>query len=112
MRGAQMTIRRRMPFVAVIGAIVAQAIVTFTAADAASSQPATPLPPLADAKRQFNYIIGLDPKGDNWLALRSEPTTNRGIRLMKLGPETLFTLLRVQGDWSQVQLQTGEIGWV
>jgi tetratricopeptide (TPR) repeat protein len=60
----------------------------------------------------LHYIVGLDPKGDNWLALRSEPGFNRGVRLRQLGPETLMRVTNRSGEWAQVQLQTGEIGWV
>ncbi len=61
---------------------------------------------------QFHYIVGLDPEGDNWLGFRSEPAFDRGVRLKKLEPATLFTLLRQEGDWAQIQLQSGETGWV
>lgn len=61
--------------------------------------------------KQFSYIAGLDPKGDNWLALRSEPAIDRGVRLMQMGPDTLFTVLRHEGDWTQIKLSSGETGW-
>jgi hypothetical protein len=29
---------------------------------------------------------------------------------MKMGPDTLFTVVGEQGDWAQVRLRTGETG--
>jgi hypothetical protein len=57
------------------------------------------------------YPINLDPHGDNWIALRSEPD-GLGIRLDKLGPQTRFAVLERQGEWSRVQLPDGRAGWV
>lgn len=59
----------------------------------------------------YHYIVGLDPLGDNWLALRSEPSTKRGARLMKMGPDTLLEVLGREGTWLLVRLRTGEVGW-
>lgn len=59
---------------------------------------------------RYSYLVGLDPRGDNWLALRSGPN-GTGSRLMKMGPETLLTVLHRQGKWNYVQLRTGETGW-
>lgn len=64
------------------------------------------------SQEQFSYIAGLDPNGDNWLALRSEPSLYTGTRLAKLGPDTLFAVLGQQHNWAQVRLRSGEIGWV
>lgn len=58
----------------------------------------------------FSYPNGLDPRGDNWLALRSEPN-GRGVRLQKMGPETLMTVIGQEGAWLRVRLTTGETGW-
>jgi hypothetical protein len=69
-------------------------------APSAAAQPA--------AKAQYSYPVNLDPNGDNWLALRTEP---RGVRIMKMGPDTLFTVVGEQGDWAHIRLPTGETGW-
>jgi hypothetical protein len=53
-------------------------------------------------------LVNLNPNGDNWLALRSEPG---GVRIMKMGPDTLFTVVGEQGDWAHLRLPTGETGW-
>lgn len=61
----------------------------------------------------YRYPVGLDPNGDNWVALRSQPSGATGVRLMKLGPGALFTLIGApQGAWVNVRLRTGETGWV
>ena len=61
--------------------------------------------------RGFLYPVGLDPNGDNWLALRSEPY-GRGVRIRKMGPDALLELLGREGDWLRVRLVgTGEVGW-
>ena len=64
---------------------------------------ATPDAPLY----KYSYPVNLDPNGDNWLALRTEP---RGVRIMKMGPDTLFTVVGEQGDWAHIRLPTGETG--
>ncbi|HEX4196443.1 MAG TPA: TIR domain-containing protein [Caulobacteraceae bacterium] len=58
-----------------------------------------------------SYPINLDPHGDNWIALRSEPD-GLGIRLDKLGPRAQFAVVERQGEWSRVQLPDGRAGWV
>jgi hypothetical protein len=60
---------------------------------------------------RFHYLVGLERSGDNWLALRSEPSGQRGIRLMKMGPDTLLTVLGREGEWLNVRLRSGETGW-
>jgi Bacterial SH3 domain len=72
-------------------------------------KPPASAPPPAVADR-YSFPINLDPNGDNWLALRSEPAL-RGYRMMKMGPQTLFTVFEVQGDWAHIRLRTGETGW-
>lgn len=60
----------------------------------------------------FSYHVGLDPYGDNFLALRSLPSATQGVRLARLGPDTLFTELGRQGGWVNIQLPSGQTGWV
>jgi hypothetical protein len=66
----------------------------------------------AESGGGYSYPTGLDESGDNWLALRSRPTTREGVRLRKLGPGTLFTVTERQGAWYGVRLLDGETGWV
>lgn len=60
----------------------------------------------------FSYPVGLDPQGDNWVALRTLPSGSEGARVARLGPDTLFTELGRQGSWVRVRLFDGETGWV
>jgi hypothetical protein len=64
--------------------------------------------PSAAAEARYSYPVNLNPNGDNWLALRTEPG---GVRIMKMGPDTLFAVVGEQGDWARVRLRTGETGW-
>ncbi|GJE00123.1 caspase family protein [Methylobacterium isbiliense] len=83
------------------------------AAVAAASPPPAGPPASRDARSGlFNHPIMLDPRGDNWLALRSRPSAREGERLRKLGPEALFTVEGSQGIWLKVRLRSGETGWV
>lgn len=66
----------------------------------------------AEYNHGYSYPIGLEDSGDNWLALRSRPTTRVGVRLRKLGPGTLFTVTERQGDWYGIRLLDGGTGWV
>jgi len=69
-------------------------------------------PPAAQpvAEARYAFPTNLNPGGDNWLALRTEPGPG-GVRIMKMGPDTLFTVVGEQGDWAHVRLRTGETGW-
>ncbi|GJD54674.1 caspase family protein [Methylobacterium dankookense] len=68
--------------------------------------------PRVPATASFSYPIGLDPSGDNWVALRSLPSGSAGTRLAKLGPNALFTVVGRQGAWVAVRLPSGQGGWV
>ena len=58
-----------------------------------------------------SYVSGLDPNGDNWLALKSGPDL-KATRLRKLPPDTPLTLLSRNGEWMRVLLDDGQEGWV
>lgn len=69
------------------------------------------------ARDGYLYVTNLDPDGDNWLALRSEPTGRRGRRIARLGPDTLLAPSGSRtGPWLEVLVLTGpyrdETGWV
>ena len=53
---------------------------------------------------ELHYLTGLDPAGDNWLALRTAPGLS-GRRLAKMGPETLVYVVSRSGDWLEVVVQ-------
>lgn len=60
----------------------------------------------------FSYPVGLDPYGDNFLALRTLPSGTEGVRIARLGPDTLFTEIGRQGGWVNIRLPSGQTGWV
>jgi hypothetical protein len=77
-----------------------------------SSTDASTSPPELNApqSQNFHYVTGLDPQGDNWLALKSAPNIDAP-RLAKLPPDTLLTVLGQQGSWLRVRLRNGSEGW-
>lgn len=80
---------------------------------ATGSQPSARLdPPPLPRLGVFSHPVGLDPAGDNWVALRSLPSGRDGVRLAKLGPEALFTVTGRQGAWVNVRLRNGQGGWI
>jgi hypothetical protein len=64
----------------------------------------------AQQMQEYYHPINLDPAGDNWLALKDEPNINSR-RIMKMGPDTLFTVIGRSGPWLKVQLRSGQVGW-
>ncbi len=57
-----------------------------------------------------DYVSGLNPKGDNYLSLRSGPGT--GYReILRMGPDTVVTVLEYRGDWRHIELDDGTVGW-
>lgn len=86
--------------------VLAGAVLTLAALSASKPAPAQVQP---DA---FSYPVGLNPSGDNFLALRSLPSAVEGVRLAKLGPDTLFREIGRVGDWVHVRLLSGDTGWV
>jgi hypothetical protein len=61
-------------------------------------------PALAD------YVGGLNPYGDNFLALRQYPSA-RSRLIARLGPNTIVEVLDADGVWRYVRTQDGLIGW-
>lgn len=58
----------------------------------------------------FHYVGPLSPP-DPWLALRTEPSSTSGSRIMKMPQGTLLRQLERRGFWWYVELTTGERGW-
>lgn len=69
--------------------------------------------PTADTKKAgLYYIRGLNPKGDNWLALKPEPNL-QSRRIAQLGPDTLLVSDGTRiGQWLKVETLDGRYGWV
>ncbi len=65
---------------------------------------APPLPAQAD------YVSGLNPRGDNYLSLRNGPGSGYG-EILRMGPDTVVTVLERRGDWRRVRLEDGTTGW-
>ncbi len=57
-----------------------------------------------------DYVTGLDPQGDNFLALRSGPGTQYQL-LQQMPPNTVLTVLESYGSWLRVELEDGSSGW-
>ncbi len=58
-----------------------------------------------------HFVTGLDPLGDNWLALKASPDL-RSKRLAKLAPDTPLRVSDRSGRWISVELPDGRSGWV
>ncbi|MEM9630014.1 MAG: caspase family protein [Pseudomonadota bacterium] len=72
----------------------------------AGSPPAAPSPSLSGQA----YVTGLDPRGDNFLSLRTGPST-RYQEIARLRENTPLTILGRSGSWLNVALQNGRSGW-
>jgi hypothetical protein len=82
-----------------------------------ASPPVTSKIAVVEAKRvptapaeQFSYVSGLDPKGDNFLALRAG-TTPDAARIATMGPDTMLKVVGSNGLWKNVVLRDGTRGW-
>jgi|GEM_PF-4626779 len=58
----------------------------------------------------YHYVDGLDPDGDNFLALR-EGYTPGSLRLATMESGTLLEVVEEQGVWRRVILSDGSEGW-
>lgn len=65
---------------------------------------------LAAASARAEYVGGLDPAGDNFLALRTGPGSGYAM-ILPMGPGTFVTVLRRNGKWLLVELEDGTRGW-
>jgi hypothetical protein len=65
---------------------------------------------LAPPPESFHYVTGLDPNGDNFLALRTGPLPS-DIRIATMGPDTLLRVRESRGVWRHVELIDGMTGW-
>lgn len=65
---------------------------------------------LAASPVRADYVGGLDPAGDNFLALRTGPGSGYAM-ILPMGPGTFVTVLRRNGKWLLVELEDGTRGW-
>jgi hypothetical protein len=64
-------------------------------------------------RNEYYYVTGLDPNGWNWLSFRTGPSAQHPWSpTIQLGPDTPLKKLAQDGDYYQVQLRSGEVGWV
>ncbi|WP_298813710.1 caspase family protein [uncultured Roseibium sp.] len=56
------------------------------------------------------YVSGLDPRGDNYLSLRTGPGT-RYQEVARMAPNTPLTILGRSGSWLNVAMANGRSGW-
>ena len=68
------------------------------------------LPPAATASASYHFVSGLDPKGDNFLALRTGIGADV-VRIATMGPDTLLKVVESRGEWRKVVLLDGTTGW-
>ncbi len=67
---------------------------------------------ITDAPYPVCYVDDVRPP-DDWLAMRSEPSTKRGRQILRLPSGTAMSMLsRGQDDWFLVRLSDGTEGWV
>lgn len=78
--------------------------------DEATAAPVPSAPLAAPSKPASHYVDGLDPSGDNWLALKAAPNV-KSKRLRKMGPGTRLQVLNQSGNWLRVRLDDGAEGW-
>lgn len=65
---------------------------------------------LAALPARAEYVGGLNPAGDNFLALRTGPST-RFPMILPMWPGTYLTVIGRDGRWLNVELQDGTRGW-
>ena len=81
------------------------------APDTPNATPTVPEAPAATKELvDYHYVDGLDPNGDNFLALRAGYAPgSRRLATMESG--TLLEILEEQGVWRKVRLSDGSEGW-
>ena len=68
-------------------------------------------PPRSTSRSSACRVGGLDPNGNNWLALRNQPSFQSTWSSTHMGPGTSVTVTGHKDDWLHVKLQSGETGW-
>lgn len=59
---------------------------------------------------QADYVGGLNPRGDNFLSLRTGPGS-RYAEIYRMGPGTHVRVIGGSGSWLRVRLDDGTVGW-
>lgn len=92
----------------------AQAAERQRAAQEAARQQALLRPPPSQWQPAPSYCYVYDVRPpDDWLALRTQPSSRSGSRLRKLPSGTRLEMLGERsGDWHRVRIDDGTVGWV
>jgi hypothetical protein len=61
--------------------------------------------------KTYHYLVGLRPTGDNYLSLRRSPLIRDDNEIVRMGPDTLLTVVDRQGEWLYVRTLNGQMGW-
>ena len=59
---------------------------------------------------EYHFVGPVNPP-DDYLALRTLPTTKAGQLIMKMPAGTLFKVIEKRGEWWFLELQNGQTGW-
>jgi uncharacterized protein YraI len=62
------------------------------------------------ATAHADYVCRLNPYGDNFLSLRSGPGSGYP-EIVRMGENTVLTVLGGSGPWLRVRMLNGTIGW-
>lgn len=63
------------------------------------------------AFQDLGYVCKLNPRGDNFLSLRTGPGATYP-EILRMGENTILTVFEVQEPWYRVRMQDGTTGWV
>ena len=66
---------------------------------------------LAQSPASASYVCGLNPNGDNYLSMRSGPSS-RSRELLRLAPGTYLEIQAARGSWYKVVANGSYVGWV
>jgi hypothetical protein len=90
--------------------VITQPIAPRSEVGSGSSSGPRGMPAQVLVQERFHYVTGLDPKGDNFLALRTGPLPS-DVRIATMGPDTLLKVNESRGPWRRVELIDGMSGW-
>lgn len=63
-----------------------------------------------DNQHQTGYVCNVNPNGDNYLSLRTEPKSSSS-EILRMTANTKFDVLDIRGSWYRIQLENGTTGW-
>jgi uncharacterized protein YraI len=66
---------------------------------------------LSTIAARAEYVCNLNPYGDNFLSLRTGPSSSQP-EIDRLGENTVLTVMNSRGPWLNVQTRNSGAGWV